>query len=64
MPNEVVNKIFDLRSFVESNAERCKVIISILTIRVDNQECRIIVRNENDILKELNIPVVQKWQHY
>ena len=32
--NELVNKILDLKSFVESNAEKCKVIISTLAMIV------------------------------
>ena len=33
-PNELVNKILDLKSSVESNAEKCKVIISTLAMLV------------------------------
>ena len=49
-PNGVVNKISDLKSFVESNAEKCKAIILTLTVCVGNQKLGNVVRKVNDIL--------------
>lgn len=42
--NEAVNKILNLNSFTESNAERYKVTISTLVIHVGNLKSGIVVR--------------------
>ena len=59
-PNEIVDKVLTLRRFVVSQNEDCKVIISTLTMHVDSSKNRNAVHKVNEILKELNIPLVKK----
>ena len=59
-PNEIVDKVLTLRRFVVSQNEDCKVIISALTMHVDSSKNRNAVHKVNEILKELNIPLVKK----
>ena len=37
-PNEIINKMLVLKGFVASQNEKCKVIISTLTVRVDSSK--------------------------
>ena len=48
------------RFFVKQNKE-CEVIISTLSMRVDSSKNGNAVQNVNEILKELNIPLVKNF---
>lgn len=52
-PNEAINRILDLKSFFESNAQKCKVIILTLPMRVDNQKIRTVVHNNMLFIKNM-----------
>ena len=58
--NEPLDKILALKSLVASNSQNFKVIISTLTMRVDDQKCRSVVIEVKEFLKNLifNILVV------
>ena len=58
--NELLDKILALKSLVASNSQNFKVIISTLTMRVDDQKCRSVVTEVKEFLKNLifNILVV------
>ena len=58
--NELLVKILALKSLVASNSQNFKVIISTLTMRVDDQKCRSVVIEVKEFLKNLifNILVV------
>ena len=58
--NASKNKILALKSLVASNSQNFKVIISTLTMRVDDQKCRSVVIEVKEFLKNLifNILVV------
>ena len=58
--NERLDKILALKSLVASNSQNFKVIISTLTMRVDDQKCRSVVIEVKEFLKNLifNILVV------
>ena len=58
IPNEIVDKVLALKRFVGSQNKECKVIISTLTMRVDAGNT---VQKVNEILKELNIPLVKNF---
>ena len=58
--NELLDKILALKSLVASSSQNFKVIISTLTMRVDDQKCRSVVIEVKEFLKNLifNILVV------
>ena len=60
-PNEIVDKVLALKRFVVSQNEECKVIISTLTMCVDNSKNGNGVQKVNEILKELDIPLVKSF---
>ena len=60
MPNEIVNKVLALKRFVVSQNKECKVIILTLPMRVDSSKNGNTVQKVNEILKELNIPLLKK----
>ena len=45
--NELLDKILALKSFVTNNNKNCKVIISTLTMHVDDQKCGSVVSEVN-----------------
>ena len=59
-PNEIVDRVLALKRFVVSQNKECKVIVSTLTMRVDNSKNGNAVQKVNEILKELNIPLKKK----
>ena len=48
-----------LKNFITTKNKSCKVIISTITMRVDDQKCRLVVRKVNDFLKELNVLTIK-----
>ena len=50
-----------LKRFVVSQNKQCKVIISTLTMRVDSSKNGNVVQKVNEILKELNMPLVKTF---
>ena len=57
--NEVSrNTTNELLDKIQRNNKTCEVIISTLTMRVDDQKSRSVVSEVNKFLKELNIPIV------
>ena len=60
-PNEIFEKIIALKRFVVSQNKQCKVIISTSTMRVDSSKNENAVQKVNEILKELNIPLVKDF---
>ena len=60
-PNEIINKVLALNRFVVKQNKECKVIISTLTMRVDSSKNGNAVQNVNEILKDLNIPLVKNF---
>ena len=60
MPNEIVDKVLALKRFVVSQNKECKVIILTLPMRVDSSKNGNTVQKVNEILKELNIPLLKK----
>ena len=60
-PNEIVDRVLALKRFVVSQNKECKVIVSTLTMRVDNSKNGNAVQKVNEILKELNIPLVKNF---
>ena len=60
-PNEIVDRVLALKRFVVSQNKECKVIVSTLTMRVDNSKNGNAVQKVNEILKELNIPLEKNF---
>ena len=48
-----------LKNFITTKNKSCKVIISTIAMRVDDQKCRLVVRKVNDFLKELNVLTIK-----
>lgn len=48
-----------LKNFITTKNKSCKVIILTITMRVDDQKCRLVVRKVNDFLKELNVLTIK-----
>ena len=61
MPNEIVHKVLALKRFVVSQNKECKVIVSTLTMRIDSSKNGNAVQKVNEILKELNMPLVKNF---
>ena len=61
MPNEIIHKVLTLKIFVVIQNKECKVIISALTLCVDSSKNGNAVQKVNEILKELNIPLVKNF---
>ena len=57
--NEIVDRVLALKRFFVSQNKECKVIILTLTMRVDSSKNGNAVQKVNEILKELNIPLVK-----
>ena len=60
-PNGIVDKVLALKRFVVSQNKECNVIISTLTMRLDSSKNGNVVKKGNEILKELNIPLVENF---
>ena len=51
--------MFALKKFVASQNKKCKVINSTITLLVDSSKSGNAVQKVNEILKELNIPLIK-----
>jgi lysophospholipase L1-like esterase len=56
---EILDDILMLKSFVESQLSRCKVIISTVIKRIDNGKAQLTLSRLNNQLKELNIDLIE-----
>ena len=50
---EIVNKLYDLKSFIQSNLPYCKIVISTPTYRSDNARASLTIKHVNDYLLEM-----------
>ena len=53
--------MFALKKFVASQNKKCKVINSTITLLVDSSKNGNVVQKVNEILKELNIPLIKNF---
>ena len=58
MSREIIDKLFSLRLFIQSELPTCKVIISTLTFRSNNGKRCLKIRHLNELLRNLDIDIV------
>ena len=51
--NDIIQKILDVKAFIENEVKGCTVIISSPINRLDNQKCATVIRNVNAQLKNI-----------
>ena len=60
----ILDKLLQLKTAVLDSNENCKVILLQPMTRVDDGKACLTISKLNDLLEELDIPIVKKWEYY
>ena len=61
---KILNKLLQLKTAVTDSDENCKVILSQPMTRVDDGKAGFTISKLNDLLEELDIPIVKKQEYH
>ena len=61
---KILNKLLQLKTAVTDSDENCKVILSQPMTRVDDGKAGFTISKLNDLLEELDVPIVKKQEYH